>query len=137
MVKSDNTMRLNKYLARCGLGSRRKAEQAVTDGEITINGEKVTDLAVSVNPEEDTVCHKGEKLSPAPDKIYIMLNKPPGYLTTAKDDFKRKTVFALLPDFKTRLFYIGRLDYRSEGLLLLTNDGDFAEKVIHPRQKLP
>ncbi|HHE65767.1 MAG TPA: rRNA pseudouridine synthase, partial [Bacteroidetes bacterium] len=130
-------VRINKYLAKCNVGSRRKVEEFILAGRVQVNGIKVTDLAYQIDQETDKVKFDNKLLELPQETIYIMLNKPVNYLVTAKDDFDRKTVFDILPDFKTHLFSIGRLDYMSDGLLLLTNDGDFADKIIHPRNKLP
>ncbi|RLC50512.1 MAG: hypothetical protein DRI23_06930 [Candidatus Cloacimonadota bacterium] len=130
-------VRINKYLAKCNVGSRRKVEEFILAGRVQVNGKKVTDLAYQIDQETDKVKFDNKLLELPQETIYIMLNKPVNYLVTAKDDFDRKTVFDILPDFKTHLFSIGRLDYMSDGLLLLTNDGDFADKIIHPRNKLP
>ena len=130
-------LRINKYLAKCNLGSRRKVESLIKNGDIKINGIFCTDLSKQIDPAKDTVEFKGNKISFSDEKIYLMLNKPKKYLVTKTDDFQRKTVYELIPDFGTHIFPIGRLDYMSEGLLLLTNDGDFAQQVIHPRYKLP
>ena len=130
-------MRINKYLAKCNVGSRRKVEDFVLAGRVKINDEVIKDLAYQVDPEEDKVYFDDKLLTYNSDKIYIMLNKPKNYLVSSKDDFDRKTVFDLIPDFGVHMFAIGRLDYMSEGLLLLTSDGDFANKIIHPRYKLP
>ncbi len=130
-------IRINKYLAQCNLGSRRKVEEFITNGVIYVNGKICKDLSCKIDPENDEVKYKNKIISNEEEKFYLMLNKPKGYLVTAKDDFSRKTVFELLPDFGVRLFSIGRLDYQTEGLLLLTNDGDFANKIIHPKYKLP
>ena len=130
-------VRINKYLAKCNLGSRRKVEEFILAGRVHVNGKKVTELAFQIDQETDKVKFDNKLLELPQETIYIMLNKPVNYLVTAKDDFDRKTVFDILPDFKTHLFSIGRLDYMSDGLLLLTNDGDFADKIIHPRNKLP
>ena len=130
-------LRINKYLAKCNLGSRRQVESLIKNGDIKINGIVCTDLSKQVEPSKDTVEFKGKKISFSDDKIYLMLNKPKKYLVTKHDDFDRKTIYDLIPDFGTHIFSIGRLDYMSEGLLLLTNDGDFAQQVIHPRYKLP
>jgi len=129
-------VRINKYLAQCNLGSRRSVEKLVIDGKISINGKVETDLSLQINPNIDIIKHEGKLVIPKSENIYLMLNKPKRYLVSTKDDFDRKLIYELLPDFKTNLFYIGRLDYMSEGLLLLTNDGDFAEKIIHPKYKL-
>ena len=130
-------MRINKFLAKCNLGSRRSVEELVKNGEISVNGELCTDLTTQIDPEKDDVKFKGKKIVLKDEKIYLMLNKPKKYLVSRKDAYDRKTVYELLPDFDVHLFAIGRLDYMSEGLLLLTSDGDFANKIIHPRYKLP
>ena len=130
-------MRINKYLAKCNIGSRRSVEQYILDRKIRINGVIVTDLAYQVDIENDEVMFERKKINYIADKIYIMLNKPKNYLVSSKDDYERKTVFDLIPDFGAHMFAIGRLDYMSEGLLLMTSDGDFANKIIHPRYKLP
>ena len=130
-------LRINKFLAQCNLGSRRKVEELVQNGRIKLNGKIITELSTEVDPDKDLVEFDNNKIQLSKKKIYIMLNKPKKYLVTATDDFARKTVFDLLPDFKTHIFAVGRLDYLSEGLLLLTNDGDFSEKMMHPRNKLP
>jgi len=130
-------MRINKFLAKCNLGSRRAVEKLVKNGEITVNGKLCSDLSTQIDPENDEVKFKGKKLLLKNENIYLMLNKPKKYLVSSKDAFDRKTVYELLPDFDVHLFAIGRLDYMSEGLLLLTSDGDFANRIIHPRYKLP
>ena len=130
-------MRINKFLAQCNLGSRRQVEEFIISGKITVNGSVCKELSRQIDPENDVVKFAGKHISILPEKIYLMMNKPKSYLVTHRDDFGRKTVYNLLPDFKTHLFAIGRLDFQSEGLLLLTNDGDFANKIIHPRYKLP
>ena len=130
-------MRINKYLAKCNVGSRRKVEEYITSGRVKINGNIVKDLSYQVDEIKDNVEFDNKALNFISDKIYIMLNKPKNYLVSSKDDFDRKTVFDLIPDFGAHLFAIGRLDYMSEGLLLLTSDGDFANQIIHPRYKLP
>lgn len=134
MVKE---IRINKYLAQCNVGSRREAEKYILAGEVKVNGKIITQLSYAVKVDEDEVCYKDKVIKPDTENVYIMLNKPKKYLVSTKDDFGRKTVYDLLPDLQTNLFYIGRLDYMTEGLLLLTNDGDFADKVIHPKYKLP
>lgn len=129
--------RINKFLARCQLGSRRNVEQLITSGKIMVNGKICTELSTMINTDSDEVIFDGKKLEIMGEKVYLMLNKPKNYLVSSRDDFGRKLVYELLPDFKTHLFAIGRLDYNSEGLLLFTNDGDFANQIIHPRYKLP
>lgn len=129
-------VRINKFLAQCNLGSRRSVEKLISAGKISVNGKINTNLSTNIDPNSDIVEFDGQKVLPKTENIYLMLNKPKKYLVSTKDDFDRKLIYDLLPDFNTNLFYIGRLDYMSEGLLLLTNDGDFAEKVIHPKYKL-
>jgi 23S rRNA pseudouridine2605 synthase len=102
-----------------------------------VNGKIIKDLATDIDPQNDIVEYKNKKLHLSSNKIYLIMNKPAGYLVTSNDPFERQTVFDLLPDFKEHIFPIGRLDKNSEGLLLLTNDGDFAQKVTHPSKKLP
>ncbi|MCD4817567.1 MAG: rRNA pseudouridine synthase [Candidatus Cloacimonetes bacterium] len=130
-------MRINKFLAQCKLGSRRHVEELIKSGKIVVNGKICTDLSVQIDPTNDKVLFENKEIEFIDEKIYLMLNKPQNYLVSSKDDFGRKTVYDLLPDFKSHLFPIGRLDYNSEGLLLFTTDGDFANKIIHPRYKLP
>lgn len=130
-------VRINKFLAQCNLGSRRKVEELILQGKIKINGSIITNLATEIDPHIDVVEYENKRISVASEKIYIMLNKPVKYLVTANDDFGRATVFDLLPDFGVHLFAVGRLDYMSEGLLILTNDGKFAEEIMHPKHKLP
>ncbi len=129
-------VRINKYLAQCNLGSRRSVEKLILDGKIQVNDKVDINLSLQIDPKIDVITYEGKKIIPKKENIYLMLNKPKKYLVTKKDDFDRRIIFDLLPDFGTNLFYIGRLDYMSEGLLLLTNDGDFAEKIIHPKYKL-
>jgi 23S rRNA pseudouridine2605 synthase len=130
-------VRINKYLAQCNLGSRRKVEELILAGRVKLNGEVVTKLSTEIDPEIDVVEFDDNTIKSSRKKIYIVLNKPKKYLVTANDDFARKTVFELLPDFDAHVFSVGRLDYLSEGLLLLTNDGNFSDKLMHPRNKLP
>ncbi len=130
-------MRLNKYLALCNLGSRRDSEKYIVSKRIKINGKVVEELGVSIDPDKDEVYMDSKLLVYEEKKIYLMMNKPKNYLVSHKDDFKRKLVYDLLPDFDCHLFAVGRLDYQSEGLLLFTSDGKFANEIIHPRYKLP
>jgi len=130
-------MRINKFLAHAGLGSRRSCEQLVLESKIRVNGKIIRDLATDIDSQNDIVEYKNKKLRLSSNKIYLMLNKPVGYLVTAADPFERQTVFDLLPEFKEHIFPIGRLDKNSEGLLLLSNDGNFAQKITHPSKKLP
>ena len=127
-------MRLNRYLAAAGLGSRRACESLITEGRVFLNGQPCTTLATSVEPK-DSVKVDG-RLVHAERTAYVLLNKPVGYLSTRTDPRQRRTVFDLLPDDFPRLFHVGRLDQDSEGLLLLTNDGDLALRLSHPRYKV-
>ncbi len=134
---NDELIRINKFLAKCGLGSRRKVEDYILEGKVSVNSIVITDLSYKVNPESDLVRYNGKLVRISKSTIYIMLNKPRGYVVTKSDEFNRKTVYDLVPEELKDLNPIGRLDKESEGLLLLTNDGDFANKIIHPRYKLP
>lgn len=124
--------RLQKYMARCGVASRRKCEEIILSGEVKINDKIVSELGVKIDPEKDTVTYKGNIIKPEEKKLYIMLNKPEGYITSVKDEKGRKTILDLVK-VEERIYPIGRLDYDSSGLILLTNDGDIYNKIIHPR----
>lgn len=124
--------RLQKYIARCGISSRRKAEDLILNGCVKVNGIVVTELGTKINPEKDVVLVDNKKISETEGLIYIKLYKPEGYVTTVKDQFGRKTVIDLV-DITERIYPIGRLDYNTSGLLLLTNDGDLANKLMHPK----
>ena len=128
-------MRINKYLASSGLGSRRKCEEFVLDGRVMINGKVETNLAFDVS-EKDKVLVDGKVVNPPKEFTYLMMHKPKGYLTTVTDDRNRKTVMELLPDEYKTLMPVGRLDYNSEGLLLFTNNGDIAQKIMRPQRKV-
>ncbi|WP_138206872.1 pseudouridine synthase [Haloimpatiens lingqiaonensis] len=127
--------RLQKYMARCGVASRRKCEEFIANGEVKVNDEIVTELGFKVDPSSDKVVFRGEILKPEEEKVYIMLNKPTGYITSVKDEKGRKTVLDLVKT-KERIYPIGRLDYDTSGLILLTNDGDVYNKLIHPREEI-
>jgi 23S rRNA pseudouridine2605 synthase len=129
-------MRLNKYIASCGVASRRGADALIVQERVTVNGRVVDTVGVDINPDIDTVAVDGTLLLFADKKVYIMLNKPAGVLSTCRDDRGRKTVLDLVGDVGVRLFPVGRLDYDTEGLLLLTNDGDFAYRCTHPRHEV-
>ena len=128
-------MRINKYLAECGLGSRRKVESLILDGLVSVNGKVITSLAFSVG-DKDEVVYNGQKLTPNKEFSYIMLHKPKGYITSTSDDRGRKTVMDLLPPQFKNLKPVGRLDYDSEGLLILTDDGDLAFNLTHPSHEV-
>lgn len=123
--------RLQKYLAEAGVASRRKSEEMILQGRVEVNGSKVTELGTRVL-EGDRVKADGKEIHPAEKRIYIMLNKPAGYVTTSKDQFSRKTVLDLVQGVSERIYPVGRLDYETSGLLLLTNDGDLAFRLTHP-----
>lgn len=125
--------RLQKYLARCGVASRRGAEVLITQGRISVNGRTITKLGSKVNPARDAVLLDGTAVAPPAAFTYVALHKPAGYLTTRDDPHNRPTVYDLLPTAKRRLVPVGRLDAQSEGLLFLTNDGAWAHRVAHPR----
>lgn len=124
-------MRINKFLAQSGVCSRRKADDLIKAGKIIVNGAPITELGFQVNEKKDVVEYNGAVVKPPENFVYFKLNKPKGYLCTSSDNKGRKTVLDLVKT-DARIFCIGRLDYDTEGLLLLTNDGDFAEKLIHP-----
>lgn len=130
-------MRINKYLASCGEGSRRGVEALVTDGRVRVNGRQVTDLSFDVNLEKDKVMVDSRQISHFPEILYFILNKPKGVVTTVKDDKGRKTVMDFVPKiYQNIIFPVGRLDYDSEGLLILTNDGELTQKLTHPSGKI-
>lgn len=128
--------RLQKWLAHCGYGSRRVCEQLIQQGRVQINGAIAT-LGAKVDPQRDTITVDGKRVQPPQELVYLMLHKPRGYVTTRKDPHAPRTVMELLKDAPPNLFPIGRLDADSEGLLLFTNDGEFANRLMHPRYKLP
>ncbi len=128
-------MRLNKFLASCGVSSRRKCDELIFSGKVMVNGKIVKTPAYQVNPEKDEVI-VNENIVKLPQKIYIALNKPEGVLCSLKDDFGRTLIIDLIPEIKERIFPVGRLDYNSEGLILLTNDGELSNRLIHPKFKV-
>lgn len=127
--------RLQKYMASCGIASRRKCEELILQGKVKVNDVLITELGTKINIEKDIVKYNGKIIKPEEEKVYIMLNKPEGYITSVKDEKGRKTVLDIVK-VKERIYPIGRLDYDSSGLLLLTNDGDIYNKIIHPRVKI-
>lgn len=127
-------VRLQKYIAMSGAASRRKAEELIEAGRVKVNGNTVREQGLKVEIGADNVFFDGRRLEIVNKNYYIMLNKPEGYVSTVKDQFDRPTVVDLLSEeIKTRIFPVGRLDYETEGLLLLTNDGDFTYRVTHPK----
>lgn len=127
--------RLQKYMASCGVASRRKCEELILEGRVKVNGVLVSELGFKVNPNFDKVEFDGRLIQEENKKVYIMLNKPKGYISSVKDEKNRKTVLDIVK-VKERIFPIGRLDYDSSGLILLTNDGDIYNKIIHPRVEI-
>lgn len=128
-------MRLNKYIAQSGVASRRKADQLTINGAVRINGQVMKEPGYDVQ-QEDTVEINGLVLRPATKKIYIVLNKPKGYITTVSDEQDRPTVMDLVTDITERIFPVGRLDYNTTGLLILTNDGELSQKLTHPQHQV-
>ena len=131
-------MRINKFLAECGIASRRNCEALVLEGRVKINNKKVVKLATDVDPEIDLVSVDDKPVKPIGKHLYIMLNKPKGYVCTTSDERGRKTVMDFFEGKYPgkRIFPIGRLDYDTEGLLLLTTDGDLANRLMHPRNEI-
>lgn len=128
-------MRLQKYLALCGVASRRAAERLIQDGHVSVDGETITEMGVQVEIGQD-IRVDGKLVTPEPEKKYIMYHKPAGEVTTASDPEGRATVLDKFRDYPVRLYPVGRLDYDSEGLLLLTNDGDLTERMLHPSREV-
>ncbi len=128
--------RLQKILSQAGVASRREAETIITAGRVTVNGKVVTELGSKADPQRDRITLDGKLLQVRQQKLYILLNKPAGYMTTLKDPQGRPIVTDLLKDVKERVFPVGRLDYNTEGLLLLTNDGEWANRLAHPRHEV-
>ncbi len=125
--------RLQKVIARAGIASRREAERLIREGRVSVNRSTVTELGTKVDPACDVIVVDGKKITSLPAHLYIMLHKPPGYVSTLRDPEKRPIVVDLLGSVGTRVFPVGRLDYDAEGLLLLTNDGPLAHRLHHPR----
>lgn len=128
-------MRINKYLAECNISSRRKVEEFIKSGCVMVNNNVVTDLSTQIS-ETDVVKFNGVVVKPTLNKIYLLLNKPIGYITTVKDEQNRHTVLDLIGKMPDRIYPVGRLDCNTEGMLILTNDGDFANLLIHPRNEI-
>ena len=128
-------IRLNKYMADCGVDSRRNCDKIILEGRVKVNRKPVNELGFMVNEDNDTVTVDGRKIVLKNKNVYIMLHKPKGYVTTVKDEKERKTVMELV-DVKLRVYPVGRLDFDTEGLLLLTNDGDMTYKLTHPKYEV-
>lgn len=129
------SMRLQKFLAEAGVASRRKAEELILHGKIKVNGEIKREMGIKIDPELDEVVYEGNIVKIENKKVYILLNKPIGYVTTVKDQFNRDSVLDLVKT-KERLVPVGRLDMYTSGALILTNDGDFVYKVTHPKHEI-
>lgn len=130
-MANNNLVRLQKFMADCGVASRRKSEEIIEAGKVKVNGH-VAHIGDKVNPKKDLVTVRGKRINSVSRNYYIMLHKPRGYVTTVSDELGRKTVMDLVSDIKARIYPVGRLDKDSEGLLLLTNDGAFANALSHP-----
>lgn len=128
--------RLQKYLAECGVASRRKAEELILSGKIKVNGEVVTELGTKVNPARDKVMYNNKLVKLEKNKVYILLNKPSGYISAAKDQFENPSILHLVKDISVRLYPVGRLDKDTTGAIILTNDGDFSYKLTHPKHEI-
>lgn len=129
-------IRLQKYLASAGVASRRASEKLIEEGRVSVNDVIVTALGTSVDPDKDVIRFDGNVVKAASTHVYYLLNKPKGYVTTAKDQFNRPTVTDLLKEVKERVYPVGRLDYNTTGLLILTNDGDLTLKLTHPKHEI-
>lgn len=129
-------MRLEKYISDSGVASRRAVKRSIRDGNVTVNGTTITIPGHPIDADTDNIKYQGDKVEPIADYIYFMLNKPPGYLTTRYDERGRPTVMDLLTDLPKSIYPVGRLDLESEGLLLFTNDGNFAYRMMHPSYEI-
>ena len=128
-------IRLQKFIADCGITSRRKAEELIIQGKIKVNGKVVTELGTKINPQKDVVVYNDKQIQNSDKYVYILLNKPIGYVTTVKDQFSRNSVLDLVK-VKERIVPVGRLDMYTSGALILTNDGDFVYQVTHPKHEI-
>ncbi len=135
-MEEKNEVRLQKFLADNGIASRRKCEQIILENRVKVNGKLINTLGTKINPNEDVVEVDEKIIEKQNQKIYVLLNKPIGYVTTVKDQFKRDTVMDLLKDIKTRIVPVGRLDMYTSGALLLSNDGAFVNKITHPSHEI-
>ncbi|MDQ0203748.1 23S rRNA pseudouridine2605 synthase [Pectinatus haikarae] len=128
--------RLQKFIAGCGVASRRYAESLIDSGRISVNGKIVRQQGITVDAIKDVVRFDGNIIKKAEEKVYIILYKPKGFISTVKDEHGRKTIMQLVADIPQRIFPVGRLDNNTEGLILLTNDGDLMQKLLHPKFKV-
>ena len=134
MFDGERAMRLQKFLSKAGVASRRKSEELIQKGLIKVNGQTILQLGLNINPDSDIIFYSGKRLS-LQKNIYIMLNKPVGFITTMKEQFNRPSILELVK-LNEKIFPVGRLDCNSSGLLLLTNDGDLAYKLTHPKHDI-
>lgn len=134
--KPEALVRLNKLLAERGLASRRGADKLIEEGLVMVNGKKVYELGIKVNPNTDRITVDGKPIRTKVDNVYIMFNKPKNVITSMNDPLERPTVADFVADLDVRVFPIGRLDWDSEGLLILTNDGEYAQRVMHPKTEV-
>lgn len=137
MSQTHEELRLNRYIALCGIASRRRADELIESGKVMVNGRKVYELGIRINPQTDRVTVQGKPIQQENAKVYILFNKPKNILTSMSDPTDRPTVGDFFKRVPFRVFPVGRLDWDSEGLLLLTNDGDFAYKISHPTSNIP
>jgi len=129
-------IRLNKYLSECGIASRRKADELIAEGSVLVNGKKVYELGTKVRPAHDRITVSGKPVKPPTHKVYILFNKPRNVVTTMDDPAGRPTIADYFERLPVRVFPVGRLDWDTEGMILLTNDGEFAQKVNHPSEEI-
>lgn len=128
-------MKLIKFLLSAGAGTRAECESFIKNSKITVNGNVINDFAIEINPEKDSIKLNDKRLKPI-SKVYFALNKPAGYITTTNDEKERPTIIDLIKKKRGNLFPVGRLDFNSEGLIFITNDGDFANKIVHPSNNI-
>jgi 23S rRNA pseudouridine2605 synthase len=136
MTEDDGLVRLQKLLAQSGVASRRRCEELMLAGEVEVDGEVVTRLGTKVDPRAAVIRVSGKRLPPVSEHVYLVLNKPRGVVSTMADPQGRRTLADFVADRPERLFHVGRLDTDTEGLILLTNDGDFAQRIAHPSYEL-
>lgn len=134
-MENKETIRLQKYMAEAGIASRRKAEELILAGKVKVNGKTINELGIKIVPNKDIVEYNGKKVVIEKEYVYILLNKPIGYVTTVKDQFNRDSILDLVKTNK-RIVPVGRLDMYTSGAIILTNDGDFVYKVTHPKHEI-
>ena len=131
----ENKIRLQKYMAECGIASRRKCEELILQGKVKVNNQIVTELGIKIDPAKDVIFYNNNKLKNAEENVYILLNKPIGYVTTVKDQFNRDSILDLVK-VKERIVPVGRLDMYTSGAIILTNDGEFVYRITHPKHEI-